>query len=204
MCRPLALAAALLALTAPAGAMAQGTHGVVVGLGYGLHRYFNGGLEAQDYNATRAFDGYYVEASVGYQAKWGGLIALDWAHSEGSNAVRLDDSELDLRLRAETLSVLVGGEWGPGRWVRFHVGVVAGAAVGQFERTFTLGGVTSTHDSTVVRPSLGAQAGLDVLPVAWMEMGLRVRGSFTFRASSDAETANIGGFYLGLNAAVML
>ena len=114
------------------------------------------------------------------------------------------DASLKLGLRTETISLLLGGEWGPGRWIRFHVGVLGGAALGSFDRIFTQGGVTDSHSSTVLRPALGAQVGLDVLPLTWLSLGLRVRGAVTFRFSEDPSSADLGGIFVGLSGAVVL
>jgi len=201
----LAAAVAILALALPVRARADNANGFLLGVGYGLHRYFNSSLAVQDYAQTRLFDGYYIQAHAGYQTKWGGQIALDWAHYDGSNLVALEkDSSLKLGLRTETISLMLGGEWGPGRWIRFHVGVLAGAAFGSFDRIFTLGSVTDEHSSTVLRPALGAQLGLDVLPLPWLTVGLRARGALTFRFSEDPDSADLGGFFAGLTAGVVL
>lgn len=204
----LALLAALAALACPATASASaaeaGTHGVLLGVGYGLHRSFNGALAAQDFDQSRAFDGFSLQAHAGYQAGWGGLIALDFAFSAGSNVVSTQTSQLRLDLKTETLSVLVGGEWGPGRWVRFHVGALAGVAVGQFERTFETSGATDSLGTTAVRPALGLQAGIDVLPLRWLSLGLRGRIDASFDPTSGGDGAGLGGAFVGLAAGVVL
>jgi hypothetical protein len=208
MSRSLATALALALSALPARAAAGGDDdkgGVLLGVGYGLHRYFNSGLSVQTYDQTRLFDGYYLQAHAGYQFRWGGLLALDFAYYDGSNAVAMPDgSQLKLSLRTETLSLLLGGEWGPGRWIRFHVGVLAGAAFGSFQRTFTLGSATDAHSSMVIRPALGTQLGLDVRPLTWLSIGLRVRAGLTFRTSADPDSADLGGLFAGLNLAVVI
>lgn len=203
MNRLLALAVALAALSTPAAARAGADgSGLLLGLGYGLHRTLGGGMAVQDYDQSRAFDGYYLSAQAGYQARWGGLVGLDFAFASGANAVRLEQADLRLEVRSETLSALLGGSWGPGRWLRLHLGLLAGVAFAQHARTFRAEGLADTRTLGSVRPALGLQAGFDVLPLRWLLIGARIRADLTLPTGSAQ--SGLGGLFLGLSTGVVL
>lgn len=205
MNRTLAITAAFLISSLPAeGVAGENTSGFTMGVGYGLHHYFAGSLQVQDYAEARAFDGYYLQAHAGYQARWGGLVALDWMHYSGSNWIQLERSKMKLDLLTEAVSLLVGGQWGPGRWVRLHAAVLGGAAFARYEWTFTAGDAPQAHVSHATRPIFGLQGGIDILPLAWLSMGVRARGAFSVNPADDKENADLGGFFVGLASSVVL
>lgn len=192
-----------LALAIPEAALEHeelAVSGVYAGVGYGLHRYFDGAFSAaQDSDSGQAFDGTYVQMNAGYLARWGGLLAFDWAHYSASNQVRTTNGELRLGLTTDAFGAMAGLQVG-GR-VRFQFAALAGLALGRFDRTFRAGLFVDHATSRLEHLNLGGEAGLCVLATEWLSIGARLRSTFTFGTGDEAD---LGGLFLGLNASVTL
>lgn len=175
-----------------------GARGLMIGVGYGVHRSFGGGLSAQDFDAPRTFDSTYVEIHGGWAWASGAFVAADWTHSSGTNRIPTAGGELKLALTSDFLGALVGIQ--AGSRARFHLAALSGAATGHFVRSLAAGARVDEHRSAVGRLVLGAQVGLDVLLARWLSIGARAR----LALSLGEGQADLGGLSLGLDAAVVL